>query len=85
MCLKSNSDVYGLRSHLEQISSIRTPSDFCALKEFWVRTYFLSGALLNTVGQVAPSWCLLSSACQFWIGIPKSHFPGIFDARAAAS
>ena len=32
-----------------------------------------------TVGQVAPSWCLLSSAGQFWSGIPKSHLPEIIN------
>ena len=40
---------------------------------------------LSNVGQVAPGWCLLGSACHFWNGIPKSHLPGISDARAAAS
>ena len=30
-----------------------------------------------TLGQVAPGWCLLSSACQFGNGIPKSHLPCI--------
>ena len=38
-----------------------------------------------TMGQVAPSWCLLSSAWQFWNRIPKSHISGISDTRAAAS
>ena len=37
------------------------------------------------VGQVAPSWCLHSSACQFGIGIPKSNLSDISQARAAAS
>ena len=40
----SNSDIYGLLSHLEQISNIRVPSDDCWLEEFWVWTFF-SGAL----------------------------------------
>ena len=36
LCLKSKSDVHGLLSHLEQMSNISAPSDYCALKEFWV-------------------------------------------------
>ena len=32
----------------------------------------------NTMSQVAPSWCLLSSTFQFWNGIPKSLIPMVF-------
>ena len=39
---------------------------------------------LFTVGQVAPSWCLISSKCLSGNGIPKSHLSGISQARAAA-
>ena len=38
LCLNSNSDVYGLLAHLEQISNLRAPADYCALKEFRVWT-----------------------------------------------
>ena len=30
-------------------------------------------AYLNTVSQVAPTWCLHSSTCQFGNGIPKAR------------
>ena len=54
LCLKSNCDVYGLLSQLEPISKIRTPSDYCWLEEFRVRTTFCfwspgHGSILRSV------------------------------------
>ena len=46
LCLQSNSKVYGLLLHLEQISNVHAPSDKCLLEEFRVLTTFLAGALI---------------------------------------